>query len=108
MGAELRLPEARLSGFVYIGFPHACLARRVVIGSVDASNSPEYFTDPLVLLEDDANFGTTRGTKLTMKQVRVFPFWSVVKFSCFPLMELLEEVGPTDTLGRETRQHVLP
>ena len=39
--AEPRLSEACLPGFVCIGFPHACLARRLVIGSVDASDSPE-------------------------------------------------------------------
>ena len=42
----------------------------------------KFLTDPLVfdvgaelLLEDDDNPGTTRGTKLSIIQVIVFPFW---------------------------------
>ena len=51
---------------VCIGFPHACLVRRVVIGSVDASDSPEDFdgscgpdVEAELLLEDDDNPGKT-------------------------------------------------
>ena len=79
--AEPRFPEACLSGFVCIGFPHACLALRVVIGSDDVSDSPEDFdwsfgldVEAELLLEDDDNPGTTRGTKLSIFQVMVLPF----------------------------------
>ena len=36
-----------------------------------------------LLLEDDDNPGTTRGTKLSTEQVIVFPFLSIVKFHRF-------------------------
>ena len=80
--AEPRFPEACLSGFVCVGFPHACLALRVVIGSDDVSDSPEELdcsfgldVEAELLLEDDDNPGKTRGTKLSIIQVIVFPFW---------------------------------
>ena len=87
-----RFPEASLSGSVCIGFPHACLSLRVVTGSDDVSDSPEELdwsfgldVEAELLLEDDDNPGTTRGTKLSILQVIVFPFfgrsWSFTVFS---------------------------
>ena len=81
VSAEPRLSEACLSGFVCIGFPHACLARRVVIGSVETSDLPEDFdwsfgldVEAELLLKYDDSLDTTRGTELSIIQVIVFPF----------------------------------
>ena len=72
-------------------FPEACLALRVFIGSDDVSDLPKEFdwsfgldVEAELLLENDDNPGTTRGTKLSIIQVIVFPFfWSIVEFRRF-------------------------
>ena len=76
--------EVCLSRFVCISLPHACLARRVVIGSVDASDSPEDF-DSLVLVKKP-NCCWKMRTILEQREEHSCPlfkkfshFWSIVE-----------------------------
>ena len=73
-----------------IGFPHAGLSLRVVTESDDVSGSPEEFDWPVgfdveaeLLLGDDDNPGTTRGTILSIVQVIIFPSLVNRGFSLF-------------------------
>ena len=92
--AEPRFPEACLSGFVCNGFPHACLALRVVIESDDVSDSQEVFDWPFgldvedkLLLEYDDSLDTTRSTKLFIYTSNCLPIfgrsWSFAVFHSY-------------------------
>ena len=84
--------SSRVFFFVLVqGFPHTRLALRVATASDDVSDSPEELdwsfrpdVEAELLLEEDDNTGTKRGTGLSIIQIIVFPFgvdWGVSTFS---------------------------